>query len=53
MGTLQSGLHTPAAVPKTTYKIIIDLKDCILFLCTFMIVKDLNLACLLVILKNP
>jgi hypothetical protein len=28
MGALQPGLHTPAAIPKNTYKIIIDVKDC-------------------------
>lgn len=28
MGALQPGLPTPAAIPKNTYKIIIDLKDC-------------------------
>ena len=28
MGPLQPGLPTPMAIPKNTYKIIIDLKDC-------------------------
>ena len=28
MGPLQTGLPTPMAIPKNTYKIIIDLKDC-------------------------
>lgn len=28
MGALQPGLPSPAAIPKDTYKIIIDLKDC-------------------------
>lgn len=28
MGSLQPGLPLPAAIPKDTYKIIIDLKDC-------------------------
>lgn len=28
MGPLQPGLPTPMAIPKDTYKIIIDLKDC-------------------------
>ena len=28
MGALQSGLPSPTAIPKDTYKIILDLKDC-------------------------
>jgi hypothetical protein len=51
---LQFGLPIPAAIPGNAYRIIINVEYWFntIFICILMIVKGLQLACLLVILKN-
>lgn len=44
MGALQPGLPSPAAIPKKTYKIVLDLKDCFYTILLHQIVKDLPLV---------